>query len=90
MLTYGKSVWRPLKHPVEDRPLAVCDGSTVDPTRLIVSDHIKRRYTGSTIHPLYSPDYRWYYLKGQDCNEVLILKNFDSEQNVMARCKNLH
>ncbi|KAI9795222.1 MAG: hypothetical protein M1833_007304 [Piccolia ochrophora] len=36
------NLWRPFYHTVEDRPLTVYDGSTVEETDLIKTDHVQR------------------------------------------------
>lgn len=79
------NVWRPLRHPVEDYPLAVCDGSTVPATSLVTADHVRKFYTGESLYPLHNEAYRWYYLNRQTKDEVLLLKMFDNKEEVMAR-----
>lgn len=80
------SVWRPLIDSVEDWPLAVCDGSTVDASDLVETDHVKRHYTGSTMYLMHNAKHKFYYMSKQSKNDVLIFKNFDSDQNVRAQC----
>ena len=82
---YG-SVWRPLIESVDDWPLALCDGSTVDDRDLVETDHVRRHYTGSTMYLMHNPGQRFYYLSNQGRNDVLLFKNFDSERGVKARC----
>jgi hypothetical protein len=79
-------VWRPLRHPVEDYPLAVCDGSTVPETSLVTADHVRKFYIGESLYPLHNESYRWYYLNRQTKDEVLLLKMFDNKEGVKARC----
>ena len=73
------SVWRPLHHPVEDNPLALCDGSTITEEDLVEVDHITRSYHGRTMYGLYKPEHKWYYLSNQTPEEVVFIKCFDSE-----------
>ena len=80
------SVWRPIHHPVEDMPLAVCDGSTVQPDDLMETDHVRTYYAGSTMYVLDRPEHRWHYLSRQAPDEVLMFKNFDSSTDVAASC----
>lgn len=82
-----KSIWVPYGHDIEDCPLAMCDASTVRQENLLIADHITRTYIGETVYPLYDPNAKWYYLSNQSPDEVLILKIFDSDENVPARCK---
>lgn len=78
------NVWRPLIDCVEDWPLAVCDGTTIDTSDLVEADHVRRHYTGSTMYVKFNPRQRFYYMSKQRRNEVLILKNFDSDRSKSA------
>ena len=81
------SVWRPLIDSVEDWPLAVCDGQTVNGSDLVETDHVRRQYSGSTLYLMRNPNQRFYYMSKQSKDEVLIFKNFDSQPEVKATCK---
>ncbi|PMD52525.1 uncharacterized protein K444DRAFT_218497 [Hyaloscypha bicolor E] len=78
------NVWKPLHNPVEDWPLAVADGSTISLDDLIDTDHVRRYYAGSVLNLMHRPDYKWYYLSQQNKDEVLFIKNFDSDDSVKA------
>jgi hypothetical protein len=78
------SIWRPIRHPVEDFPLAVCDASTVRQDRLIAADHVRRDYQGESYYPLYAAGYNWHYLSHQAEHEVLLFKTYDSKPDVAA------
>lgn len=79
------TVWKPLRNPVEDWPLAVCDGSNVEYSDMVETDHVRRLYTGANMNVMYRAKYRWHYLHKQSESEVLLLKQFDSASNVKAR-----
>lgn len=81
------SVWRPLLNPVENYPLAVCDGSSVPEDKLLAVDHVRKHYVGEGLYPLADPQYRWYYLNQQTKDEVILIKTFDSKEGVAAKCK---
>jgi hypothetical protein len=81
------SVWRPLIDAVEDWPLALCDGATVDPSDLVEADHIRRHYMGSTLYLKRNASHRFYYMSKQSKDDVVIFKNFDSDSNAQATCK---
>jgi hypothetical protein len=83
----ASSVWRPINHPVEDMPLAVCDGSTVRQGDLVETDHVRSSYIGSTMYLIDDERHRWHYVSKQTPDEVLVFKNFDSASDVAARCK---
>ncbi|MCJ1467360.1 hypothetical protein MMC07_005984 [Pseudocyphellaria aurata] len=79
------NIWRPLIDSVEDWPLAVCDGSTVDGSDLVETDHVRRQYSGSTMYLMHNPGQKFYYMCKQSKSEVLIFKNFDSRFDVEAK-----
>ncbi|KAH8807701.1 hypothetical protein F5884DRAFT_900056 [Xylogone sp. PMI_703] len=81
-----RSVWRPLHNPIENYPLAVCDGSTVPADMLVAVDHVRKYYTGESLYPLACSKYRWHYLNLQTKDEVLLFKTFDSKEDVPAKC----
>ncbi|CAG8899823.1 unnamed protein product [Penicillium egyptiacum] len=76
------SIWRPINGPVEDQPIAVCDGRTVDTSKLVETDMISGDYTGTLLYPLYEPGNirQWHYLSRQGIEDVLLFKSFDSKK----------
>lgn len=80
-------MWRPINGPVEDQPLAVCDGRTVDTSRLVETDMTRGDYTGTMLYPLYEPGNirQWYYLSRQGVEDVLLFKSFDSKKGSVKR-----
>ncbi|UPK91720.1 hypothetical protein LCI18_002655 [Fusarium solani-melongenae] len=82
-----RSVWRPITHPIENYPLALCDGSTVPPEMPLRVDHVRKYYVGESLYPLQSPKYRWHYLNRETRDEVLLFKMFDSRESVAAKCE---
>ncbi|MCJ1393440.1 hypothetical protein MMC18_006315 [Xylographa bjoerkii] len=79
------NVWRPLVASVEDWPLAICDGSTVEQRDLVETDHVRKHYTGSTMYLMRNPAQEFYYMSKQSQNDVLIFKNFDSRRDIKAK-----
>lgn len=78
-------LWRSVRGPLLDRPLAVCDARSVDPLDLVPTDLIDRERSGETYSVTYRPSHRWYYFSGMDRDEVLLLKCFDSALDGRAR-----
>ena len=80
-------MWRPINGPVEDHPIALCDGRTVDTSKLVETDMIRGDYTGTLLYPLYEPrnTCRWYYLSTQGVEDVLLFKSFDSKEDSVKR-----
>ena len=79
------SVWRPLK-PIKSWPLAICDSRTVRQSDLVTSDLVRRRFVGETFYAKFNPEHRWYYLSEQQPDEVTMLKIYDSDERIGARC----
>ncbi|HUO01840.1 MAG TPA: CmcJ/NvfI family oxidoreductase, partial [Rhizomicrobium sp.] len=55
------NVWRPIRGPLQDAPLAVCDARSIAPEDRIAADLIYRDRRTETYSFNYSPDHRWYY-----------------------------
>jgi hypothetical protein len=70
---------------VENHPLAVCDGSSYDPSKLLEADIIREKYTGHMMYALYDAGMAWYYMSRQRDDEVVIFKSYDSKDGV-AKC----
>src|ERR1700742_4541465 len=54
------NVWRPIRGPLRDAPLAMADGQTVEPGDLVASDLIYPTRSGETYSVKYNPNHRWY------------------------------
>ncbi|KAM0751489.1 hypothetical protein T439DRAFT_379611 [Meredithblackwellia eburnea MCA 4105] len=70
------NLWRPLKGPVTNAPLALCDSRTVNVKDLSV--HASPYGTGLGI--THNTEQRWAYISRQMPNEVFVLKCYDSLQ----------
>jgi hypothetical protein len=79
------NLWRPIRGPVRDFPLAVCDASTVRFDELVAADHIYRDRIGETYQVLYNPAHRWFYVPEMRTDEALLLKCFDTATDGTAR-----
>jgi hypothetical protein len=79
------NVWRPIRGPLLDSPLAVCDAQSVKPAQLVPSDLIYRDRVGETYSVLHHPDHRWFYFSGMETDEALLLKCYDSQTDGRAR-----
>ena len=84
------NVWRPIRGPVRDRPLAICDTRTVSHDDFVETDieHYgdgdtsKPSHTGQIYSLRYSPKHRWYYVAEMQPSEVLLFKCYDSLDGV--------
>src|SRR5687768_18067213 len=72
------NVWRPLRGPVYDAPLALCDARTVSPQDLVASDVHYRARTGEIYLVRPSTRHRWFYYSAMQPHEALVFKQFDS------------
>jgi hypothetical protein len=78
-------VWRPIRHPVETAPLAICDARSVSPDDFVISE---RRYPdriGQTYAITYNPAHQWYWFPRMRRDEALVFKVFDSMTDGRAR-----
>ncbi|MBV8096077.1 MAG: hypothetical protein JO110_23165 [Acetobacteraceae bacterium] len=79
------NLWRPIKGPVLESPLAVCDAQTVARQDLVPSDLIYPDWTGETYAVTYNPEQRWFYFPHMRPQEALLLKCYDSATDGRAR-----
>ncbi len=78
------NVWRPIRGPLRDAPLAMCDARTVSPGDLVASDLIYRDRTGEIFLVQHNPRQRWYYVPAMREDEALLLKCYDSARDGRA------
>ncbi len=79
------NLWRPIKGPLRDAPLAVCDTRTVKADQLVASDLVYPNRVGETYSVTFDPAHRWYYVSAMQPAEGLLLKCYDSETDGRAR-----
>jgi hypothetical protein len=79
------NVWRPIRGPLQDAPLAVCDAGSVAPGDLVPADLVYRDRVGETYGVKFNPEHRWYYVSDMQPDEALLLKCYDSATDGRAR-----
>ncbi|MBN9516092.1 MAG: methyltransferase [Alphaproteobacteria bacterium] len=79
------NLWRPIKGPLQDSPLAVCDATTIHSDDLVPSDLVYPHRIGETYSVKYNPTHRWYYVPQMQTDEALLLKCADTSTGVPAR-----
>jgi hypothetical protein len=79
------NVWRPIRGPLEDSPLAVCDARSVAGDDLVASDLIYRERVGETYQVKFNPAHRWFYAPRMNADEVILIKSYDSAADGRAR-----
>jgi hypothetical protein len=79
------NLWRPIRGPLRDAPLAVCDSRTVAPADLVPSDLVYRERVGETYSVRFNPAHRWFYAPEMRRDEALLLKIADTRTDIPAR-----
>jgi hypothetical protein len=79
------NVWRPIRGPLQDSPLAVCDATSISTNDLVPSDLVYPHRVGETYSVTYNPSHRWYYVPRMQPDEALLLKCADTATDVPAR-----
>ena len=79
------NLWRPIRGPLRDAPLAVCDAGSVRQDDFIASDLIYRDRRGETYAVKYSAGHRWFYVPEMRSDEALLIKCYDSAADGAAR-----
>jgi hypothetical protein len=79
------NVWRPIRGPVLDSPLALCDARSFTNEDLIASDLVYAHVRGETSRVEYKPTHRWYYFSEMRPDEALLIRIHDSANDGRAR-----
>jgi hypothetical protein len=79
------NLWRPIKGPVLDAPLALCHAGTLSDGDLVAQDLIYRDRTGEIYALFHNDAHRWFYAPVMIRDEILLLKCFDSARDGRAR-----
>ena len=72
------NLWRSIRDPVLDAPLAMCDARSVAPGDLVASDIFYPERAGEIYQVLYNPAHDWAYFPAMTRDEVLVFRQFDS------------
>jgi hypothetical protein len=72
------NLWRPIRGPVRDAPLALCDGASVAPQALRAVELRYPERTGEIYYLTHAPAQRWYFASDMAVDEAWLFKNFDS------------
>ncbi len=73
------NLWRSIRHPVLDAPLALCDARSVAPADLVESDIYYPARRGEIYQALHNERQRWWYFSAMTRDEALVFKQFDSD-----------
>lgn len=73
------NVWRNIADtPIAVKPLALCDGRSVDPQDLVVFEIHYQDRIGENYFAKHTPAHRWYYYPKMTRAEALLIKQWDS------------
>jgi hypothetical protein len=76
------NVWRPIRHRAEDWPLALADARSVAQADLVSTDIVYPDRRGEIYNLTYSPRHRWWYVPDMGLDETLLIKCYDSREDV--------
>jgi hypothetical protein len=76
------NIWKPIRGPVLEHPLAICDARSIAPRDLVPAD----RYLKHEVYMMtHSPAHRWFYFPQMLASETLLIKGYDSMLDGRAR-----
>jgi hypothetical protein len=75
------NLWRPIRGPVLDSPLTLCDAQSLSEEDLIASDLKYPDRTGETYAITYNPNQRYYYFPRMQADEAVLIRCYDSAQH---------
>jgi hypothetical protein len=79
------NLWRPIRGPLLDSPLALCDARSLADANLLPSDLKYPDRTGEIYSITYNPQQRWYYFPKMQPEEAVLIRCFDSALEGPAR-----
>jgi hypothetical protein len=72
------NLWRPIRGPVLESPLTLCDAQSLSEENLIASDLKYPDRTGETYAITYNPHQRYFYFPKMQADEVVLIRCYDS------------
>ena len=79
------NVWRPIRGPVLQAPLALADARSIAPQDVVTCDLIYADRTGEIYYGVYNQRHRWHYFPRMERHEAVLIKCYDSETDGRAR-----
>ncbi len=79
------NIWRPIRGPVLDAPLALCDARSVADADMAATDLVYPDRTGEVFNALYNPAHQWFYFPAMEREEAVLIKCYDSLTDGTAR-----
>jgi len=75
------NVWRPIRGPLLDQPLALCDAASAAASDFVRSEQRYEGRTGEIYVMRWNPRHRWLYAPAMQEDETLVFKCFDSARD---------
>jgi hypothetical protein len=87
------NVWRPIRGPVQDIPLTICEAASTSPGDFVDTriehygeeDLSRPRHVGQILSVRYNPAHRWFYVSNMRAEEILAFKCWASAHDGRAR-----
>jgi hypothetical protein len=79
------NVWRPIRGPIQDSPLAVSDARSIHDNDLVATDLIYPDRTGEIYYVKFNPEHKWFYAPAMRDDEIILIKCYDSVDDGRAR-----
>jgi len=79
------NIWRSMKGPVCNFPLAMCDASSVSKNDLVSVPRISKDRVGTVQMATFNPSHHWCYFPLMQMDEALLFKVYDSADDGRAR-----
>src|SRR5690606_28365597 len=76
------NVWRPIRWPAQDWPLALCDARSVGAGELAPTDIVYPDRRGEIYGLVHAPQQRWWDYPDMRLDEALLIKCYDSRPDV--------
>ena len=78
------NIWKPLRGPLNDWPLALCDSSTVDCDQdFETADILYPTFAVENYQVHRNESHRWYYLSDQSVDELIVFQQASNQQHVL-------
>ena len=72
------NLWRPIRGPLREAPLAICAGDSLSEDQLCTVELRYRDRNGEIYYLLHAPGQRWHFASDMTVDEAWLIKNFDS------------
>jgi hypothetical protein len=79
------NVWRPIRGPIQDSPLAVSDARSIRSDDLVATDLVYPDRVGEIYYVKFNPEHKWFYAPAMRTDEVMLIKCYDSLDDGRAR-----